>query len=80
MFGVPDGIRTRVTAVKGTLVAVTHCNHWARLALNGSLGALRNSYRTLIEPTFDEQKADLDPTFFLAKLRSSSFELINELD
>jgi integrase len=80
MFGVPDGIRTRVTAVKGTLAAVTHCNHWARLALNGSLGALRNSYRTLIEPTFDEQKAGSRSGLLLARLRSSSFELINKLD
>ena len=32
-IGVPDGIRTRVTAVKETPTAVTDCKHRARLAL-----------------------------------------------
>lgn len=52
-------LRARVTAVKGTRAAVTHCNNWARLALNGGLGTLRNTYRTFIEPAFDERRPDI---------------------
>ena len=49
-FGVPDGIRTRVTAVKRAPLDVTDRKQGARLAYKVRFGALGNAYRTHNEP------------------------------